>query len=115
MLGELEASDVIDPLISVLSDSVSRIRNAAFDSSEEICSEKAVEYLLTFLEKNKETGSRGFIYCTLDKIESEENRPVLISGLNDFIRYNRVATLNALYQINAQKSDEYVIRAMEDH
>ena len=66
------------------------------------------------LEGNKETGSRNFVYHALGEIGSEEGWPVLITGLNDSIWYNRVAALNALYKIADQKSAEYVIRALED-
>ena len=113
-IGEFNDSAAIDPLISALSDSISRVRNNAVGSLGKTGSVKAVKPLLSLLEGNKETGSRNFVYHALGEIGSEEGWPVLITGLNDSIWYNRVAALNALYKIADQKSAEYVIRALED-
>ena len=113
-LGKNKVQDAEDLFIRSMNDSIKRVRSSAIIAAGEIKSELAVDSLEAMLINPGQENHIFLLYGALGAIGDPEAIPVLAEGLEGGERYNQVAALNAILDIDADIGLSYAIAELQD-
>jgi protein-S-isoprenylcysteine O-methyltransferase Ste14 len=113
-LGKNKVQDAEDLFIRSMNDSIKRVRSSAIIAVGEIKSELAVDSLEAMLINPGQENHIFLLYGALGAIGDPEAIPVLAEGLEGGERYNQVAALNAILDIDADIGLSYAIAELQD-
>jgi protein-S-isoprenylcysteine O-methyltransferase Ste14 len=111
-LGKIGDTLAIDPTIGLLTDPEVRVRRGAAWTLGKIGSQQAIEPLINRLERAESSGMRYAIFMALGEIGSPAALPILISAIEDSIWYINNGALAAMYNIDRERSIEYILKAL---
>jgi len=113
-LGSLEVLEAEDIIIRSMYDSIKRVRSSAFAAAGKIKSAAASDSLIAMLINPTMDNNLFLIYSAVGAIGNPAAIPVLEEGLLRGERYNQIAALDAILNIDPETGLSYAIAELQD-
>jgi protein-S-isoprenylcysteine O-methyltransferase Ste14 len=113
-LGRMEVQEAEDIIIRSMYDSIKRVRSSAIVSAGELKSFRAGDSLRAMLIHPVQENHLFHIYGSLGAIGDQDAIPVLAEQLKGGERYNQIAALSAILQIDPDIGLNHAINELQD-
>jgi protein-S-isoprenylcysteine O-methyltransferase Ste14 len=113
-LGEMEVMEAEDIIIRSMYDSIKMVRSSAIVSAGALKSVRAGDSLISMLINPVQENRLFLIYGSLGAIGKQKAIPLLVEELTGAERYNQIAALSAILQIDPGIGLRHAINELQD-